>query len=140
MRIPNLFFKTKTMKEKDTIFILILWMLAVVAYYWRHELENINIWIKILLWLLIIGIIIYECFFSDYSTKTPSEIEEERVEKNRRKLKMKVALVKLKRNTKKFFKELWIEYFKLTTDYIKTLLIIWIIILLIGVPIVYFFW
>lgn len=140
MRIPNLFFKTKTMKEKDTIFIFLMWMLAASAYYWRHELENINIWIKILLWLLIIGIIIYECFFSDYSTKTPSEIEEERVERNRRKLKLKVALVKLKRNTKKFFKELWIEYFKLTTDYIKTLLIIWIIILIIWVPIVYFFW
>lgn len=126
MRIPNLFFKTKTMKEKDAIFIFLMWMLVASAYYWRHELENINIRIKIFFSLLVVWIIIYEFYFADYSIKTQSEIAEE---KHRKEIKDKLLDIKTKARERRFNENLKKELKQLGITWlviIVTLLIIWI--------------
>lgn len=126
MRIPNLFFKTKTMKEKDAIFIFLMWMLVASAYYWRHELENINIRIKIFFSLLVVWIIIYEFYFADYSIKTQSEIAEE---KHRKEIKDKLLDIKTKARKRRFNENLKKELKQLGITWlviIVTLLIIWI--------------
>ena len=98
------------MKNYDyAFFICIIIIFASLSQ--QDDIRRMDTWEKILLWIVFMVFVLYlhEKAIREKSenlVKTKEEIKEEEEEKSKRKLKRKIAIIKLKKNAKKFFKEL----------------------------------